>query len=48
MKVIKIAELLGFETQSYFTRFFKKHAEVGPQEYRETFKAKKDNNSKKR
>jgi two-component system response regulator YesN len=48
MKVVKIAEMLGFETQSYFTRFFKKHAEMGPQEYRETFTAKKDNNNIKR
>jgi two-component system response regulator YesN len=48
MKVVQIAELLGFETQSYFTRFFKKHADMGPLEYREIHKAKKDNNDIKR
>jgi len=35
MKIMRIATELGFETQSYFWRFFKKYAGVGPQEYRD-------------
>ena len=35
MKIVQIATELGFETQSYFSRFFKKYAGVGPQEYRD-------------
>ncbi|MCL2362821.1 MAG: helix-turn-helix domain-containing protein [Defluviitaleaceae bacterium] len=35
MKILQIASELGFETQSYFSRFFKKYAGVGPQEYRD-------------
>lgn len=34
IKVSKIAVSLGFETQSYFTKFFKKYTNVPPQEYR--------------
>ena len=35
MKIVQIAAELGFETQSYFSRFFKKHAGLGPQEFRD-------------
>lgn len=35
IKIVNIARELGFDTQSYFTRFFKKHAGLGPQEYRD-------------
>ncbi|MCL2363679.1 MAG: response regulator [Defluviitaleaceae bacterium] len=35
MKIIQISTELGFETQSYFWRFFKKYAGVGPQEFKE-------------
>jgi len=38
MKIIQISTELGFETQSYFSRFFKKYAGVGPQEYRDSMK----------
>lgn len=34
LKVHEIAATLGFETPSYFIRFFKKHANVTPQEHR--------------
>ena len=34
LKVNEIAATLGFDTASYFTRFFKKRSEVTPQEYR--------------
>ena len=37
LKVNEIAELLGFETASYFTRFFKKYSSLSPQEYRSSF-----------
>jgi len=35
IKIVQIAAELGFETQSYFSRFFKKYAGVGPQEFRD-------------
>jgi len=35
MRIIQISAELGFETQAYFWRFFKKYAGVGPQEFRE-------------
>jgi len=35
MKIIQISTELGYDTQAYFWRFFKKHAGVGPQEFRE-------------
>lgn len=34
MKIVNIAEQLGFNHSSYFTRFFKKHLGLAPQEYR--------------
>ena len=36
IKVNEISIALGFETPSYFTRFFKKHTNLTPQEYRES------------
>ncbi|HEY5587138.1 MAG TPA: response regulator [Ruminiclostridium sp.] len=35
MKINEIAIALGFETPSYFTRFFKKKTNLSPQEYRD-------------
>ena len=37
MKIVQIATELGFETQSYFSRFFKKYAKISPQEYRDKY-----------
>lgn len=34
MKIHEIAASIGFENAGYFTRFFRKHAGMGPQEYR--------------
>ena len=34
MKIVNIAQKLGFNHASYFTRFFKKHSGLTPQEYR--------------
>lgn len=36
MKISDIAMALGFETPSYFTRFFRKLTNMSPQEYRDT------------
>jgi two-component system, response regulator YesN len=36
MKINEIAGSLGFESSSYFTRFFKKYTDLGPQEYRDS------------
>ncbi|MDI6618113.1 MAG: response regulator [Clostridiales bacterium] len=36
LKINEIAFALGFETPSYFTRFFKKKANLSPQEYRDS------------
>jgi AraC-like DNA-binding protein len=34
--VKEIAYILGYEDEFYFSRFFKKHAQISPQLYRET------------
>jgi len=34
MKISEISAALGFETPSYFTRFFRKYTNLSPQEYR--------------
>ncbi len=38
LKINEIASALGFETASYFTRYFKKCTNLNPQDYRETLK----------
>jgi two-component system response regulator YesN len=40
LKIHEIAESCGFGTAGYFTRFFKKHVGVTPQEYRASNEAK--------
>lgn len=37
LKIQEIAASLGFISAPYFTRFFKKHLNMSPQEYRESF-----------
>ncbi|UVI32023.1 response regulator [Paenibacillus spongiae] len=34
-KIHEVAAAVGFDNPGYFTRFFRKHAGIGPQEYRE-------------
>lgn len=35
LKVYEVADVLGFENVTYFSRFFKKHTGVSPKEYKE-------------
>ncbi|GHU70799.1 hypothetical protein AGMMS49992_03720 [Clostridia bacterium] len=42
MKIADVARSLGFDTPSYFTRFFKKYANLSPQEYRDAHMTTKD------
>ena len=35
LKVYEVADILGFENVTYFSRFFKKHTGVSPKEYKE-------------
>ena len=35
MKVYEVADILGFENVTYFSRFFKKHTGVSPKEFKE-------------
>lgn len=35
LKIYEIAEMLGFENISYFSRFFKKHKGISPKEYKD-------------
>lgn len=35
MKIYEVADVLGFENVTYFSRFFKKHVEMSPKEYKE-------------
>ena len=37
MKINDIAEMMGYDTASNFSRFFKKHTKLSPQDYRNTF-----------
>ena len=34
-KVYEVADILGFENVTYFSRFFKKHTGMSPKEYKE-------------
>lgn len=36
MKVYEVADILGFENVTYFSRFFKKHTGVSPKDYKES------------
>lgn len=38
LSVTQIAEMLGFESVAYFSRFFKKHKGVSPSKFLDTFK----------
>ena len=35
MKIYEVAEALGFENITYFSRFFKKYTNLSPKEYKE-------------
>jgi YesN/AraC family two-component response regulator len=37
----KVAEKIGVEDEAYFSRMFKKHTGISPNEYRKLFKRKK-------
>lgn len=41
-KINEIAEMLGFSTAPYFTRFFKKYLDMSPQKYRELHMTSKE------
>ena len=36
-KVYEVADILGFENVTYFSRFFKKHTGISPKEYKESW-----------
>ena len=38
LKVYEVADILGFENVTYFSRFFKKHTGVSPKDYKESRK----------
>ena len=37
--VTEVAEILGFESVSYFSRFFKKHCDISPSNYQRSFES---------
>lgn len=39
-KVYEVADILGFENVTYFSRFFKKHTGISPKEYKESWHGK--------